>query len=82
MPLAYRDAMSPQTHRLIPRLTPQRAQRLRHGLTLNEVAFVAGLSPSLLSEFERGKAILSEEEDAARRKAISKLAAEHRSRAR
>lgn len=62
--------------RTIPKLTRQRAERLTHGLTLVEVATAAGIPPSLLSEFERGRAVLSDDEDAARRRAIATLAAD------
>ncbi len=66
--------------RAFPPLTPLRAQRLRHALTIAEVAREAGLTSYRLSVIERNLDSVRPEELAALRSAIATLVKAKRDR--
>lgn len=77
-PSAIEGEVKPQPEpslrsRRLPVLTPLRAERLRAGLALHELAAASGVPMSTLSKAERGEQSLSEVQERARSAAIARI---------
>jgi transcriptional regulator with XRE-family HTH domain len=59
--------------RHLPRLTAMRAERLKRGIPLYELASLSGIAMSTLSRAERDEAVLSPSQEVARRQALALL---------